>query len=79
MWTDVFASPGWRTTGTQAQTFVIIPLGWRPHLRDRLVDEFKLPKDTQSIEAPTPNVWIIGRIKTDGPADYDAVPKYRLL
>jgi hypothetical protein len=31
-------------------------------LRDRLVDEFKLPKDTQTIEAPTPNVWIIGRI-----------------
>jgi hypothetical protein len=79
MWTDVFASPGWRTTGTQAQTFVIIPLGWRPHLRDRLVDEFKLPKDTQSIEAPTPNVWIIGRIKTDRPADYDAVHKIQLL
>jgi len=54
---------------------VIIPLGWRPDLRDRLVDEFKLPKDTQIIEAPTPNVWIIGRIKTDGPADYDAVHK----
>ena len=30
MWTDVFASPDWRTTGTQAQTFVIAPLGWRP-------------------------------------------------
>ena len=79
MWTDVFASPGWRTTGTQAQTFVIIPLGWRPDLRDRLIEEFKLPEDTQRIEAPTPYVWIIGRIKTDGPADYDAVPKYRLL
>jgi hypothetical protein len=25
MWTDVFASPGWRTTGTQAQTLVIVP------------------------------------------------------
>src|SRR5205814_7014076 len=22
-WTDVFASPGWRTTGTQAQTFLV--------------------------------------------------------
>jgi hypothetical protein len=75
MWTDVFASPGWRTTGTQAQTLVIVPLGWRPDLRDKLIEEFKLPKDTQRIEAPTPYVWIIGRIKTDGPPDYEAVHK----
>jgi hypothetical protein len=75
MWTDVFASPGWRTTGTGAGTFLITPPGWRPDLRDRFVDEFKLPKDTQRIEAPTPFVWIIGRTKTDGPADYDAVHK----
>jgi hypothetical protein len=38
-------------------------------LRDRLVEEFKLPKDTQRIDAPTPYVWIIGRTKTDGPPD----------
>lgn len=25
MWSDVFASPGWRTTGTQAGTFLITP------------------------------------------------------
>ena len=51
------------------------PPGWRPDLRDRFAEEFKLPKDTQRIEAPTPYVWIIGRTKTDGPADYDAVHK----
>ncbi|MBV8212666.1 MAG: DUF1254 domain-containing protein [Verrucomicrobia bacterium] len=73
MWTDVFASPGWRTTGTQADNFIVVPPGWRPDLRDRLFDEFKLPKDTQRIDAPTPYVWIIGRTKTDGPSDYDAV------
>jgi hypothetical protein len=44
-------------------------------LRDRFIDEFKLPKDTQRIEAPTPFVWLIGRTKTDGPPDYDAVHK----
>jgi hypothetical protein len=75
MWTDVFASPGWRTTGTQAGNFIVVPQGWRPDLRDRLIEEFKLPKETQRIDAPTPYVWIIGRTKTDGPPDYDAVHK----
>ena len=73
MWTDVFASPGWRTTGTEAGNFIVVPPGWRPDLRDRLIDEFKLPKGIQRIDAPTPYVWIIGRTKTDGPQDYDAV------
>jgi hypothetical protein len=73
MWTDVFASPGWRTTGTAAGNFIVIPPGWRPDLKDRLIDQ--LPKDTQRIDAPTAYVWIIGRTKTDGPQDYDAVHK----
>jgi hypothetical protein len=75
MWTDVFASPGWRTTGTMAATYIVTPPGWRPDLRDRSIDAFGLPKDTRRIEAPTPYVWIIGRTKTDGPPDYDAVHK----
>ena len=75
MWTDVFASPGWRTTGTGAGDFIIVPPGWRPDLRDQLIEKFKLPKETQRIDAPTPYVWIIGRTKTDGPQDYDAVHK----
>jgi hypothetical protein len=75
MWSDVFASPGWRTTGTQAQTFLVTPPGWRPDLRERFIDEFKLPNNTRRIEAPTPYVWVIGRTKTDGPPDYDAVHK----
>ncbi|MDB5593071.1 MAG: hypothetical protein JWM36_32 [Hyphomicrobiales bacterium] len=75
MWTDVFASPGWRTTGTQAGNFLVTPPGWRPDLRERVSDEFRLPKDVQRIDAPTPYVWIIGRTKTDGPADYEAVRK----
>jgi hypothetical protein len=75
MWTDVFASPGWRTTGTQAGNFLVTPPGWRPDLREKFIQEFKLPDGTQRIDAPTPYVWIIGRTKTDGPADYDAVHK----
>ncbi len=65
MWTDVFASPGWRTTGTQAGNFLLTPRGWSG----------TVPAGFTQIEAPTPYVWIIGRTKTDGPADYDAVHK----
>ena len=75
MWTDVFASPGWRTTGTLAANYLVTPPGWRPDLKDRWIEEFKLPAGTSRIDAPTPYVWIIGRTKTDGPADYAAVHK----
>ena len=65
MWTDVFASPGWRTTGTQAGNFLVTPPGWNG----------AVPEGFARINAPTPYVWIIGRTKTDGPPDYDAVHK----
>jgi len=65
MWTDVFASPGWRTTGTQAGNFLVTPPGWNG----------TVPAGMTRIAAPTPIVWVIGRTRTDGPADYDAVHK----
>ncbi|MDQ8699744.1 DUF1254 domain-containing protein [Hyphomicrobium sp. LHD-15] len=65
MWSDVFASPGSRTTGTQAGNFLIAPPGWSG----------TVPAGFARIDAPTPYVWIIGRTKTDGPADYEAVHK----
>ena len=66
MWTDVFASPGWRTTGTEAASFLVVPPGWSG-------DRSNLPANVSRIDAPTPYVWIIGRIQTNGPQDYNAV------
>jgi hypothetical protein len=65
MWTDVFAVPGKRTSGTKAGNFAVVPPAW----------EGKLPAGVEKIQSPTSYVWIIGRTQTNGPKDYDAVHK----
>jgi len=62
-WTDVFATPGSRTTGTKSRTFVITGPNWRG----------AMPNGMQRLESPTNMAWILGRTQTNGPSDYSAV------
>lgn len=63
MWSDVFAVPGKRTSGTEAAHFGVYLKGWNG----------TLPKGVQPIESPTAHIWIIGRTQTNGPEDYVSV------
>jgi len=62
-WTNVFASPGTETTGTDKQEFAISGPGWKG----------KLPQGLHPMPAPTNMVWIIGRTQTNGKTDHPAV------
>ena len=62
-WTNVFAAPGKRTTGTGAGDFAIVGPGWKG----------ALPRGMTEIRSPTNMVWLLGRTQTNGPADFPAV------
>jgi hypothetical protein len=64
-WTDVFADPGKRTTGTAAADFAITGPGWNGTLP---------PGIKAAYQSPTNIVWVLGRTYSTGtPADYAAV------
>jgi hypothetical protein len=67
MWSDVFASPGWRTSGTGVQHYAIVTQSFTG----------QLPEGIEKIVAPTQYVWVIGRTKTDGPDDYANVHAFQ--
>lgn len=72
-WTNVFASPGSRTTGSGKGDFAIVGPNWKG----------KLPDNLKPIQSPTNLVWLIGRTQTNGASDYKAVhaiqDTYRLI
>lgn len=62
-WTNVFASPGTRTTGNGPGNFAVVGPWWNG----------ALPPDMPVLRSPTNLVWILGRTQTNGPGDYAEV------
>lgn len=63
-WTEVFADPGTRTTGTKAADYAITGPDWKG----------TLPDGVKEIKSPTNMVWVLGRTYCSGtPEDYKAV------
>jgi len=62
-WTNVFASPGTRTTGSAKGDFAIVGPFW----------DGSLPDGVQAIHSPTRFVFVVGRTQTNGKSDYAAV------
>lgn len=58
-YSNVFASPGTRTTGKDAQTFLIAGPNW----------EGTSPEGMQLLQSPTEMAWLLGRIQVNDPAD----------
>jgi hypothetical protein len=63
-WTDVFADPGTRTTGTGAGEFAFVGPDWHG----------ELPSGVEQLRSGTNLVWVLGRTYCTGtPEDYAAV------
>jgi hypothetical protein len=66
-WTETFADPGKRTTGTGEKWFALTGPGWSGDL----------PANVTPIHAPTNQVWLLGRTQTNGAGDYESVHAFQ--
>src|SRR5271163_3590768 len=66
-WTETFADPGKRTTGTAEQWFAIVGPNWTG----------KLPEHVTRFDSPTNIAWLLGRTQTNGVSDYDKVHAFQ--
>ena len=66
-WTETFADPGKRTTGTSEAWFALVGPGWHG----------QLPPHVTRLDAPTNQIWLLGRTQTDGASDYDNVHTFQ--
>jgi hypothetical protein len=64
-WTNVLASLGPRTSGSAAGHFVLVGPTWQG----------QVPANLTLLRAATSMVWLLGRIQTNGEADYANVQK----
>ena len=62
-WTNVFSSPGTRTSGNQGATYLLVGPQW----------DGQVPKGMTLLKSPTDMVWLIGRTQTNGAADFATV------
>src|SRR5262245_38374857 len=62
-WSDVFAALGTRMTGGAGGTYLVMGRDWKG----------EAPKGMEILRSPTDIVWVLGRIQTDGVADYEFV------
>jgi hypothetical protein len=66
-WTETFADPGKRTTGTADAWFAVVGPNWAG----------KLPEHVTRFDAPTNIIWLLGRTQTNGSADYPNVRSFQ--
>jgi hypothetical protein len=62
-WTNVFAAPGTRPSGTAGGKFLLVGPTWQG----------TAPEGMRLLRSPTRIVWLIGRTQTNGVADYPVV------